>query len=134
MRSEEDQVRINSISQKVIDAAIEVHRVLGPGLLESIYEDCLVIELGKGGTDIKRQMPVPVLYKGELAGQSLRLDLIIEDEVIVEVKAVEKIIPIHQAQLLTYLKLSGCSVGLLLNFNSVLMKDGIKRMVHNFDR
>jgi GxxExxY protein len=134
MKSEEDQKRINSISEKVIEAAIEVHRVLGPGLLESIYEDCLAIELGKRGSTIKRQLPVPVIYKGELAGQPLRLDLVIEDEVIVEVKAVEKIIPIHQAQLLTYLKLTGFSVGLLLNFNSVLMKDGIRRMVNNFDR
>ncbi len=107
---------------------------MGPGLLESIYEDCMAIELCSRGITIERQVPVPVIYKGQNASQPLRLDLLVEGEVIVELKAIERVMPIHQAQLLTYLRLSGCSVGLILNFNSVLFKDGIKRMVHDFDR
>jgi len=134
MKDDDGQKRINTITEQIIGAAMEVHRILGPGLLESIYEACLVLELGRMSIKVDRQVPVPIIYKGELAGQPLRMDLIIENDVIVEVKAVEKLIPIHQAQLMTYLKLTQCSVGLLINFNSVLIKDGIKRMVLNFDR
>jgi len=124
----------NSISQKIIEAGMEVHKNLGPGLLESIYENCLAFELGLREIRYERQVPVPVFYKNMLVGRSLRLDLIVENAVIVELKTVDRIIPIHEAQLISYLRLSGLSVGLILNFNSTLFRDGIKRMVFNFDR
>ncbi len=125
---------INSITKQIIDAGMEVHKTIGPGLLESIYEDCMAIELCSRGINIERQVPVPVVYKGQNARQPFRLDLMVEGEVIVELKAIERVMPIHQAQLLTYLRLTGCTVGLILNFNSVLFKDGIKRMIQDFDR
>ncbi len=125
--------KINNLTQQIIDAGLEVHRHLGPGLLESIYEDCLASELQERGLAYERQKPVPLLYKGRVVAEPMRLDLIVENRVIVELKAVEKILPIHQAQLLTYLKLAECSVGLLLNFHCVLFKDGIKRMVNHLE-
>jgi len=121
----------NEISNKIIQAAIEVHRHLGPGLLESAYEECLCYELSKMGLSFKRQQSLPVEYKGIKLDCGYRLDLVVEEKVIVEVKSVEKLLPIHQAQLLTYLRLSGLKLGLLINFNSALLKDGIKRMVLN---
>jgi GxxExxY protein len=117
----------------MINAGIEVHRAIGPGLLESIYENCLAMELSSRGFNFERQKQVPVIYKGVNAGRPFRPDLLIENEVVVEIKAVENILPIHQAQALTYLRLSGCPVGLILNFNSVFLKDGIKRIVNGFD-
>ena len=121
----------NEISNKIIQAAIEVHRHLGPGLLESAYEECLCYELSKMGLSFKRQQSLPVEYKGIKLDCGYRLDLVVEEKVIVEVKSVEKLLPIHQAQLLTYLRLSELKLGLLINFNSALLKDGIKRMVLN---
>ena len=121
----------NEISNKIIQAAIEVHRHLGPGLLESAYEECLCYELSGMGLSFKRQQSLPVEYKGIKLDCGYRLDLVVEEKVIVEVKSVEKLLPIHQAQLLTYLRLSGLKLGLLINFNSALLKDGIKRMVLN---
>ncbi len=114
----------------IIDAAMKVHSTLGPGLLESTYEACLLFELHRRGLNAARQVELPVVYDGVRIECGYRLDLLVDDEVIVEVKAVEKVIPVHQAQLLSYLKLSGKKVGLLINFNVVHLKDGIKRMVN----
>ena len=122
----------NKISASVIDAAIEVHRVLGgPGLLESIYEDALAYELELRNIPFKRQLPVPVLYKGVPVRDALRLDLLVDDRVIVEVKATENL-KVHPAQVLTYLRLSQRKLGLVLNFGQSLLRDGISRVVNNF--
>ncbi len=117
------------LTQKVIGAAIEVPRHLGPGLLESAYEECLCWELGRQGINVRRQVPLPVTYKEVKLDLGYRLDLVVDERLIVELKTVEKLLPIHEAQLLTYLKLSGLGTGLLLNFNSAVLRDGIKRMV-----
>ena len=117
------------LSEKAIGAAIEVHRYLGPGLLESAYEECLCHELAKAGLSFKRQVEMPISYKGQDIDCGYRADLIVENTLLVELKAVEKLLPIHQAQVLTYLKLGRLSTGLLINFNSTLLKDGIKRFV-----
>ena len=117
------------LTSRIILAAIEVHRHLGPGLLESAYESCLCRELSLQNINFIRQLALPVTYKGEEIDCGYRMDLIVEDRVIVELKTVEKILPIHEAQVLTYLKLSQKRVGLILNFYCNLMKDGIKRMV-----
>ena len=113
----------------VIAAAIEVHRLLGPGLLESIYQRALVQELHLRGIQFQAQRPVPVDYKGVNLGDDLRLDIVVADQLIIELKAVEKLLPIHNAQLITYLKLTGLRVGLLINFNVRLLKEGITRIV-----
>ena len=123
--------RLNQITGEIIGAAIEVHRTLGPGLLESAYEACLLFELIQKGLMVQQQKPLPVTYKGVNLDCGYRLDLVIDDLVIVEVKAVEHLAPIHRAQLLSYLKLSGCEVGLLINFNVKVLKQGIVRMVNN---
>jgi GxxExxY protein len=108
---------INLLTERIIGAAIEVHRTLGPGLLESAYETCLSFELAERGLNVEAQKPLPVIYKDVHLDAGYRLDLLVEDQVIVEIKAVEQLAPIHQAQLLSYLKISGCKVGLLINFN-----------------
>jgi GxxExxY protein len=113
----------------IIGAAIEVHRNLGPGLLESAYEECLCHELQLRGLDFKRQVPLPLLYKGLRLDCGYKIDLIVRDEVILELKAIEKLLPIHEAQLLTYLRLTGRRVGLLINFNVPLLTQGIVRRV-----
>lgn len=125
------QMDINELSSKIIGAAIEVHKILGPGLLESAYEECLCHELGLRGFSFERQKPLPLHYKGISLNCGYRLDLVVENAIILELKSCEKIEPIHKAQLLTYLKLTGISSGLLLNFNSTFMRDGIIRVVHN---
>ena len=119
----------NDLTAAVIGAAIEVHRALGPGLLESAYEECLCREVSLQGIRFERQKHLPVEYKGLRLDCGYRLDLLVEDSVVVEVKAVEGLAPIHEAQLLTYLKLTGCKVGLLLNFNLPTLKDGVRRLV-----
>jgi GxxExxY protein len=116
-------------TESIIGAAIEVHRVLGPGLLESVYERCLAHELTQRGIEHVRQMPLPVVYKGIPLDGDLRLDIVIPGRLILELKSVEALLPIHEAQLLTYLKLSGIRLGLLINFNVTLLKDGIKRRI-----
>ena len=116
------------LSHEVIGAAIEVHRQLGPGLLESAYEQCLCHELFLRKLKVERQVDLPVSYKGIQVDLGYRLDLVVDDALIVELKTVEQIMPIHEAQLLTYLKLSGKKIGLLLNFHSPTIRDGIKRM------
>ena len=121
---------LNQISGSIIAAAINVHRELGPGLLESAYEACLVYELSLQSLKVEQQKPLPVKYKTVELDCAYRLDLLVNNSVIVEIKAVEKLLPIHSAQLLSYLKLSNCQLGLLINFNSVLLKDGLKRIVN----
>ena len=119
----------DALTHEIIGAAMEVHRVLGPGLLESCYEACLVHELGLRGISAIRQVPLPVKYKGEMVECGFRIDVLVEGQVAVELKAVDKNTPIDEAQLITYLKLSGHRRGLLINFNVVLLKDGIMRRV-----
>lgn len=122
---------LNRLGEIIIGRAIQVHSELGPGLLESIYESCLVRELEWAGLSCARQVPVKIFYKGNLVDKaSLRLDLLVEDRIVVEVKAVEALLPIHEAQLLTYLRLSGKRLGYLLNFNVMLMKQGIRRLAN----
>lgn len=122
----------NKITEQIIGAAIEVHRVFGPGLLESVYEDSLVIELRIRKLKFERQKAIPLKYKRHKIMSDLKLDLMVEDKVIAELKTVERLLPVHEAQLLTYLKLTGCKVGLLINFNVPVLKDGIKRMVNKY--
>lgn len=129
MSSEKIPTETNEISRVVVDAAFKVHSVLGPGLLESVYETCLTYELKKRGLTVRRQVPVPIEYDDIRFDEGLRLDLLVEGDVIVELKAVEKLLPIHEAQILTYLKLSKCRLGLLINFNVPLIKNGIRRLV-----
>ena len=117
------------LTSKIIAAAIEAHRALGPGLLESAYLACLVRELVLRGIPIEQEKPLPVEYKGVRLDCGYRLDLLVNGKVVVELKAVDALHPVHEAQLLTYLKLSGCRVGLLINFNVPVLKEGIKRMV-----
>jgi len=117
------------LTNRVIGAAIEVHRHLGPGLLESAYEQCLCHELALQGIPFQRQAPLPVFYKGISLDCAYQMDVLVDDKVILELKSVERFAPIHEAQLLTYLKVSGKRVGLLINFNVAVLKDGIKRMV-----
>jgi GxxExxY protein len=117
------------LTERIIGAAIEIHRALGPGLLESAYEICLAYDLAQMGLEVQRQLPLPLVYKSIKLDQAYRLDLVVERSVVVELKTVEKLLPIHQAQLLTYLKLGGYKIGLLLNFQSAVLKDGIKRVV-----
>lgn len=117
------------LTYQIIGAAIEVHRHLGPGMLESVYETCLCFELGVRGLSIQRQVPLPVIYKDQRLELGFRPDLIIEDRVLVELKCIERLMPVHDAQLLTYLRLSGIKVGLLINFQSQPLIDGIKGMV-----
>lgn len=124
-------MELNDITDLIINSAIKVHKVLGPGLLESAYEACLIYELRKTGIKVENQVGLPIYYDGIVLDVGYRIDLLVEDSVIVELKAVEKIIPIHEAQLISYLKLSGKKLGLIINFNVVLLKDGIKRMVNN---
>lgn len=122
---------ISGLTEKIIGAAIEVHKTLGPGLLESAYEGCLAHELSLAGTSFDRQVPLSVSYKSLLLDCGYRLDFLIEKMVVLELKAVEGLQPIHEAQLLTYLKLGGWPIGLLINFNVPVLKNGIKRMVNN---
>ena len=126
-------MKVNQLTSEIIAAAIEVHRTLGPGLLESAYEECLCRELTLQQIPFERQRPLPVKYKGLQLDCGYRLDLLVANTVVVEIKAVESLLPIHEAQLLTYLKLTGCKVGLLVNFNVPVLKQGIRRRVLGFE-
>ncbi|HKB97951.1 MAG TPA: GxxExxY protein, partial [Terriglobales bacterium] len=128
-RHRENEDQRDPRTSAIIGAAIEVHRHLGPGLLESAYEECLCYELHLCGLAFERQVDLPVSYKGLKLDCGYRIDLIVRKEVVLELKAIERIMPIHQAQLLTYMKLSGMSVGLLINFNAPLLTQGIIRRV-----
>ena len=123
----------NDISGKIIGCAIEVHKALGPGLLESAYEECLYYELQAAGLKVEKQKPLPVIYKEVKLEAGYRIDLLVEDCVVVELKAVDALHDVHTAQVLTYLKLSGCKLGLLLNFNVTKLVNGIKRLKNGFE-
>ena len=120
--------KVDSLTEKIIGCAIEVHKVLGPGLLESAYEEALCIELNDSGLKYQRQLSVPALYKGRVVGD-YRVDLLVEDAVIVELKSVERFDPVFEAQILTYLRITGKKIGLLINFNSRLLTQGVKRFI-----
>jgi len=126
---EANQRQDDPLTGRIIGAAIEVHRRLGPGLLESAYETCLAYELNLAGLKVKRQEPVPIVYRDIKLDSGYRIDMLIEDVVIVEVKSVASLLPVHEAQLLSYLKHNGGGRGLLINFNVKLLKDGIKRLI-----
>jgi GxxExxY protein len=119
---------VNDVATTILDAAFEVHKILGPGLLESVYEACLIYELREKGLTVENQITIPVHYKDVDLKTDLRLDIIVDNTVIVEVKAIDELVPIHEAQILTYLKLTGHRIGYLINFNSYHLKDGIKRL------
>ncbi len=125
-------MEVNNLTKEIIGAAIEVHSALGPGLLESVYETCLCYELGLRSIEFERQKPLRVVYRGVELDCGHRVDLLVSGAVVVEIKALDELLPIHDAQVLTYLKLGGWSVGLLINFNVRLLKDGIKRLVLDF--
>jgi|SRR5450432_1313356 GxxExxY protein len=128
----QEKDRLDQISRRIIGAAIEVHRHLGPGLLGSAYETCLAYELKQLGFRIEQQNPLPVVYKDVKLDCGYRLDIVVEDAIILEVKAIEQLAPIHDAQLLSYLRISGLKVGLLLNFHVRVLKNGLKRIVNEF--
>src|SRR5687768_10883080 len=121
---------IERVAHEIVDAAFKVHAKLGPGLLESTYRAVMTYELRKRGLEVKCEVPVPVVYEEVRLDAGYRLDMLVNDCVVIELKAVEKLIPLHDAQLLTYLKLTGYRLGMLINFNTKLIKDGIKRIVH----
>ena len=129
MYPQRKRLRVNDITQEVIGAAIAVHRALGPGLLESAYQECLCQELALRKLPFEREVPLPLEYKGIHCECGYRLDILVAGAVVVEVKSIEAIAPIHEAQLLTYLRLGGWNVGLLMNFNVVVLKNGIRRKV-----
>jgi GxxExxY protein len=119
----------DALTEKIIGFAIEVHRHLGPGLLESTYEECLCHELGQNSVGFQQQVPLPVVYKSVRLDCGYRIDIVVENRVILELNTVERLMPIHEAQVLTYMKLSGIRTGLLLNFNTAVLKDGIRRLM-----
>ena len=120
---------VNQTTEAIIGAAIEVHKHLGPGLLESAYEECLCLELNLRNIQFQKQVPLPIVYKGTKLDCGYRIDLLVKDEVVVELKAVEGVLPIHEAQTLTYMRLGGWKVGLIINFNVPIVVKGIKRLV-----
>ncbi len=122
-------MRLEQECRTIIGAAIEVHRALGPGLLESLYGQCLAIELEELGMHVRREVPIPIVYRGLKIAPAYRIDLLVEEQIIVEVKSVLRLEPVFKAQLLTYLRLTNLRVGFLLNFNNAVLKDGITRMV-----
>ena len=130
--SENERVDLDSLTDRILRAAIHVHKQLGPGLLESTYETCLEYELNKRGFQVERQKGLPVRYDGITLDCGYRIDLLVNGKVIFELKVVDKVTDVHVAQLLTYLKLSGCKVGLVLNFNVKLLKSGIRRLVNGY--
>lgn len=127
-----DKEQLNELSERVIGAAVEVHRELGPGLLESTYEASLMHELQLQGFSVRRQLMLPIKYKDLELDEAYRIDLLVEDSIVIELKTVDQLLPIHSAQLLTYLRMSGNHLGLLINFQTVRLVDGIKRQVHKF--
>jgi len=124
-------MELNQLSFRIISAAINVHKELGPGLLESVYKLCMVIELKKMGIKVQTEVPIQIYYLGEkIHEEGFRMDLLVEDTIIVELKSVEEVKPVHKKQLLTYLRLASKPLGLLINFNEVLLKDGITRIIN----
>ncbi len=127
-----NEEKLNKITEIIIGVAIGIHKALGPGLLESAYEACMVYDLAQAELRVEQQKSLPVVYREVKLECGYRLDLLVEKEVIVEIKSIEKFLPIHKAQLMSYLKLADCKVGLLINFNVELLKNGIQRVVNNF--
>lgn len=125
-----DELTYNRLSNKIISACIEVHRELGPGLLESVYEECLAYELRSMGLYVERQVEIPVMYKGRETNKTFFMDLLVEDLIVLELKAVETVLPIHEVQIVTYLRLADKKLGLLINFNVPLMRQGIRRKIN----
>ena len=121
---------VEGITGRIIKCAIEVHRVLGAGLLESVYHECMIDELRAEGLLVETKKPVPIVYKEKRLKSKLEIDILVENQVVVELKAVDVLHPVHSAQLITYLKLTGCPAGLLMNFNEVLLKNGLRRLDH----
>ena len=130
--AEHERERLNAVTAQIVDAAIRVHTRLGPGLLESAYETCLAHELRKRGLRVETQFPLPVSYDGVSVDLGYRVDLLIEDDVLVELKAIEAVLPVHRAQLLSYLRLGNKRLGLLINFHVHRLRDGITRLVNRF--
>ncbi len=130
MITQEEYKELNILCGNIIGAAIEVHKELGPGLLESAYEACMISELKSKGLNVKSQINLPLIYKGIETGKTYRLDMLVEDKVIVELKAIEEVKTLHEIQLVTYLKLTGKKIGLLINFNTPILKAGIKRKIN----
>ena len=125
-------MELNQLSSQVIKAAINVHKELGPGLFESVYQSCMVIELKKVGIKVQSEVPLPIFYRGQrVHEEGFRLDLLVENTIIVELKSVEKVQNVHKKQLLTYLRLAKKPLGLLINFNEVLLKDGVSRVINS---
>ncbi|HEX9933612.1 MAG TPA: GxxExxY protein [bacterium] len=120
---------LDNAGKQIVDSAFKVHQALGPGLLESVYEECLVYELGKRGLTVERQKEIPIQYDGETLSTRLKIDVLVENGIVIELKAVEAMLPLYQAQILTYLKLTGFRLGYLINFNVPLIKQGIQRFV-----
>jgi len=125
-----NEAHLNQLSERIIGGAIEVHRILGPGLLESAYERCLVMELEEAGVRVERQVLLPVRYKGRELPEAFRMDLLVERQIVVELKSVDELASAHTAQVLTYLKLTGLKLGLILNFKVEVMRKGIRRVVN----
>ena len=123
---------LNKLSKQIVDACISVHKEMGPGLLESVYEYCLLKEFELRNIKAKSQVIIPLYYKGELLSKNFRVDILVENEIVLELKAVDTVLPVHEAQIISYLKLADRRLGFLLNFNVDLMKNGIKRFVNNF--
>lgn len=127
-----EKEHLNQISKQILDASITVHKEMGPGLLEAVYQQCLVKELQLRGVKVNAMVPVQLQYKGHLLNKDYIIDILVEDEIIVELKAIEGILPVHEAQIISYLKLANKCLGFLINFNVPLLKDGFKRFVNNF--
>jgi GxxExxY protein len=123
---------MNALSKEILDAAISVHKEMGPGLLESVYECCLVKELSLRNIKAVSQVQLPLYYKGELLNKEFRIDILVENEIILELKSVDELLPVHDAQIISYLKLANKKLGFLINFNESLMKNGFNRFVNNF--
>ena len=119
----------NSLTHLIIGKAIEIHRALGPGLLESAYQECLLFELKEAGLKVEKQKPIPLIYKKVKLDQGYRIDLLVNQKVVIEIKCVEKLAPVHTAKVLTYMKLGGYKLGLLINFHSKILKNGLKRYI-----
>lgn len=129
---DDERLRLNRLSNVIIGAALRVHSEIGPGMLESAYEACLFFELTEQGLRVERQKPLPLVYRGRVLGCGYRLDLLVEDVIIIEVKSIERLERVHSAQLLSYLRQSHLKLGLLINFNVKWLRDGIKRIVNDF--
>jgi GxxExxY protein len=131
---EETGLAAGDVTGRVIGLAIKVHKTVGPGLLEQVYVDCLCLEMARNGLAFQRQVELPLIYDGVRLNRAYRADIVVEESIILEIKSIEQILPVHEFQVLTYLHLSGCRVGLLLNFNTTLLKNGLRRFINSSPR